>query len=51
MEKTKKLKDLIKSQEESRTLKDDNKSISIFKEILELIKNLNDNNKFDIISK
>ena len=46
-----KIKDLIKSQEEFRKQKDDNKCISIFKEIIELIKNLNDNNKFDIISK
>jgi len=51
MEKIKNLKDLIKSQEEFRKQKDDNKCISIFKEIIELIKNLNDNNKFDIISK
>ena len=51
MENAKSLKDLIKSQEESRKQKDDNKSTSIFKEILELIKNLNDNSKFDIISK
>ena len=51
MEKIKNLKDLIKSQEEFRKQKDDNKCISIFREILELIKNLNDNNKFDIISK
>ena len=51
MEKIKNLKDLIKSQEECRKQKDDNKCISIFKEIIELIKNLNDNNKFDIISK
>ena len=51
MENSKSLKDLIKSQEESRKQKDDNKSTSIFKEILELIKNLNDNSKFDIISK
>ena len=51
MEKIKNLKDLIKYQEEFRKKKDDNKCISIFKEIIELIKNLNDNNKFDIISK
>ena len=51
MENSKNLKDLIKSQEESRKQKDDNKSTSILKEILELIKNLNDNSKFDIISK
>ena len=51
MEKNKDLQDLIKSQEEFRKQKDDNKCISIFKEIIELIKNLNDNNKFDIISK
>ena len=51
MEKNDNLKDLIKSQEESRKQKDENKSISIFKEILELIKNFDDNNKFDIISK
>ena len=51
MENSKSLKDLIKSQEESRKQKDDNKSTFILKEILELIKNLNDNSKFDIISK
>ena len=51
MEKTDNLKNLIKMQDEYRKKKDDNKCISIFKEILELIKNLNDNNKFDIISK
>ena len=51
MEKTDNLKNLIKLQDEYRKKKDDNKCISIFKEILELIKNLNDNNKFDIISK
>ena len=51
MEKADKLRDLLKLQKESRKKKDDNKCISIFKEILELIKNLNDNNKFDIISK
>ena len=51
MEKNKDLQDLIKSQEEFRKQKDDNKCLSIFKEIIELIKNLNDNIKFDIISK
>ena len=51
MENNKALKDLIKSQEECRKQKDDNKCLSIFKEIIELIKNLNDNIKFDIISK
>ena len=51
MEKINNLKDLIKSQEEFRKQKDDNKCVSIFKEILELIKNLNDNSKFDLISK
>ena len=51
MEKTNNLKDLIKSQEEYRKQKDNNKCVSIIREIIELIKNLNDNNKFDIISK
>ena len=51
MENNKDLQDLIKSQEEFRKQKDDNKCLSIFKEIIELIKNLNDNIKFDIISK
>ena len=51
MENNKALKDLIKSQEECLKQKDDNKCLSIFKEIIELIKNLNDNIKFDIISK
>ena len=51
MENNKALKDLIKSQEECRKQKDDKKCLSIFKEIIELIKNLNDNIKFDIISK
>ena len=40
MEKTDNLKNLIKLQDEYRKKKDDNKCISIFKEILELIKNL-----------
>ena len=37
MEKNKDLQDLIKSQEEFRKQKDDNKCLSIFKEIIELI--------------
>ena len=51
MENNKILQDLIKSQEEFRKQKDDNQCLSIFKEIIELIKNLNNNIKFDIISK
>ena len=45
------LENLIKSQEEFRQKKDDEKCISIFKQIIDIINNFNDDNKFDIISK
>ena len=51
MENNYNLQDLIKSQEEFCQKKDDEKCISIFKQIINIIKNYNDNNKFDLISK
>ena len=46
-----KLKELLKKEKESREKKDNQKSISVLKEIIEFIKNKNEDNKYDIISK
>lgn len=46
----KKLKELLKKEKESREKKDIQKSISILKEIIEFIKNKNEDNKYDILS-
>ena len=46
-----KLKELLKKEKEIREKKDNQKSISVLKEIIEFIKNKNEDNKYDIISK
>ena len=46
-----KLKELLKKEKEIREKKDNQKSISVLKEIIEFIKNKNEDDKYDIISK